>query len=75
MFSAEDMILTGLAVILLTKKHIRIVPPPEIGSHFCNYKGFHSIVLVAIANSNYEFILFDIGTNGRISDGGVINNT
>jgi hypothetical protein len=25
--------------------------------------------------SSYEFILFDIGTNGRILDGGVINNT
>lgn len=30
---------------------------------------------MGIANSNYEFIMFDVGTNGRISDGGVINNT
>nr|CAI5861383.1 unnamed protein product [Callosobruchus analis] len=30
---------------------------------------------MGIANSNYEFIMFDVGTNGRVSDGGVINNT
>lgn len=30
---------------------------------------------MAIANANYEFIYCDIGTNGRISDGGVTENT
>lgn len=30
---------------------------------------------MAIANANYEFIMCDIGTNGRVSDGGVIKNT
>lgn len=30
---------------------------------------------MAIANANYEFIMCDIGTNGRVSDGGVIRNT
>jgi hypothetical protein len=30
---------------------------------------------MAIANTHCEFILCDVGTNGRISDGGVINNT
>lgn len=56
-------------------KHIRIRPPPGSGAYYYNYKQFHSIVLMGIANSNYEFIMFDVGTNGRISDGGVINNT
>lgn len=32
-------------------------------------------MLMAIANANYEFLLCDVGTNGRISDGGVIRNT
>ncbi|KAJ8939877.1 hypothetical protein NQ318_023217 [Aromia moschata] len=45
-------------------KHIRIVPPKGSG-----------VVLMAIANANCEFLYCDIGTNGRISDGGVINNT
>jgi hypothetical protein len=33
------------------------------------------LVLLAIANSKYEFIYCDIGTNGRISDEGVAENT
>lgn len=56
-------------------KHVQIVPPKDSGSYYFNYKKTHSIVLMAIANAHCEFILCDVGTNGRISDGGVINNT
>lgn len=30
---------------------------------------------MVIANANYELIMIDVGTNGRVSDGGVIKNT
>lgn len=30
---------------------------------------------MAIVDSNYEFMMCDVGTNGSISDGGVISNT
>lgn len=33
------------------------------------------MVLMAIVNANYEFIIAEFGTNGRISDGGVIECT
>ena len=33
------------------------------------------MVLLAIANANYEFLYVSFGTKGRISDGGVIENT
>lgn len=32
-------------------------------------------MLMAVVNVNYEFIMADFGTNGRVSDGGVIENT
>ena len=32
-------------------------------------------MLLALANANYEFIMCDVGTNGRLSDGGVLENT
>jgi len=47
----------------------------DSGSQYYNYKKPHSIVLMVIANAHCEFIYCDVGTNGRISDGGVINNT
>jgi len=56
-------------------KHIDIIPPAGSGSEFYNYKGRHSMVLLGIVNAKYQFILADFGTNGRISDGGVLQNT
>lgn len=56
-------------------KHVNIIPPAGSGSYFYNYKGAHSLVLMAVVNANYEFIMCDFGVNGRISDGGVIEYT
>ncbi|XP_063788617.1 uncharacterized protein LOC134944002 [Pseudophryne corroboree] len=56
-------------------KHVRITPPSKSGSLYYNYKGFLSIVLMAIVNANYEFIFIDVGKNGRASDGGSLKDT
>lgn len=56
-------------------KHIRITCPSKGGSYYYNYKGFNSLILMAIVNANYEFIMVDVGKNGRMSDSGVIQTT
>jgi DDE superfamily endonuclease len=56
----------------LDGKHIKIKSPSHSGALYYNYKGFYSIVLMALVNARKEFIMIDIGTNGRISDGGVL---
>ncbi|XP_050512107.1 uncharacterized protein LOC126888148 [Diabrotica virgifera virgifera] len=33
------------------------------------------MVLMAVVNANYEFIIYEFGVNGRICDGGVIEQT
>ncbi|KAG7177258.1 putative nuclease HARBI1 [Homarus americanus] len=56
-------------------KHVAIVPPNGAGSDYFNYRGSHSLVLMAIVNAKYEFIMCDFGTNGHVPDGGVMENT
>ena len=46
-------------------KHIVMQAPACSGSYYYNYKKCHSIVLMAVVNANYEFILVDIGDSGR----------
>ena len=52
-------------------KHVVMQAPVRSRSYYYNYKKTHSIVLLGVVNSNYEFILLDIGDAGRQSDGGV----
>lgn len=56
-------------------KHIILQAPINSGSEYHNYKDFFSIVLFALVDANYNFLFVDIGCQGRISDGGVFQNS
>lgn len=55
----------------LDGKHVRIHCPADSGSIFYNYKGSFSIVLMALVDSNYMFRYLDVGSEGRVADGGI----
>ena len=52
-------------------KHIRIQCPKDSGSVFHNYKGYFSVILMAVVDAEYNFMYVSIGGNGRAGDAGI----
>ena len=56
------------ALGVLDGKHIPIISLQGGGNLYYNYKGFHSIVLLALVDGDYKFLWVEVGAAGSSSD-------
>ena len=58
-------------------KHIACKAPANrpTGSNYFNYKGFFSVILLAVVSSDYKFIWVDVSGNGASSDAHIYNES
>ena len=58
----------------LGRKHIAIRSPRHSGTLYYSYKGFFSIILLALVDADYKFIWADVGAQGSSSDAQIFNH-
>ena len=56
-------------------KHVAIRCPQNSGSLFHNYKGFFSVLLIAVVDADYKFLRIDVGGYGSQSDAQIYNES
>ena len=61
------------AVGALDGKHIAIKKPKKSGSEYFNYKGYFSLVLLALVNADYKFLWVNVGASGSLFDAQIFN--
>ena len=49
-------------------KHVRIQCSSNARSIYHNYKGFHSVIVLALVDADYKFRWVDVGASGSSSD-------
>ena len=63
------------AVGALDGKHIAIKKPKKSGSEYFNYKGYFSLVLLALVDADYKFLWVNAGDSGSSSDAQIFNRS
>ncbi|EYB88355.1 hypothetical protein Y032_0248g76 [Ancylostoma ceylanicum] len=63
------------AVAAIDGKHFKIFAPPRSGSSYYCYKAAYSVVLLAVVDSYYRVLLFDVGAKGRSCDAGILRTS
>ena len=58
----------------LDRKHIAIGSPRHFGTLYYSYKGFFSIIILALVDADYKFIWADVGAQGSSSDVQIFNH-
>ena len=56
-------------------KHIAIKKPKKSGSEYFNYKGYFSLVLLALVDADYKFLWVNVGASGSSSDAQIFNRS
>ena len=63
------------AVGALDRKHIAIKKYKNSGSEYFNYKGYFSVVLLALVDADYKFLWVNVGASGSSSDAQIFNRS
>ena len=61
------------AVGALDGKHIAVKKPKKSDSEYFNYKGYFSLVLLALVDADYKFLWVNVGPSGSSSDAQIFN--
>ena len=59
----------------LDGKHVACKCPANTGSLYHNYKGFFSIIMMALADADYRFLWIDVGPDGASSEAQIYNDS
>ena len=62
-------------IVLVPLMHVMMECTKNGGSAFYNYKGFHSIVLLAVCDAKYCFTLLDIGGVGSTNNVNILSKS
>ncbi|KAH9385029.1 hypothetical protein HPB48_027065 [Haemaphysalis longicornis] len=55
--------------------HLEVCPPTVNTSDYYNYKGWYSIILLAVADHNYKFLSTNVGSPGKNHDSNVFRRS